>query len=396
MKLLDVYALNCGAKIDKPFIYETYFPLPLDKFITFQAQSQQHIDAKNYAYWQDVIDIINPVLHKLNIKIIQVGQPHEQHYQNIIDIRGQTSTHQLAYVLNHSMLHFGPDSFCIHLASAFDIPLVGLYSSTMPEIAGPQFGTPEKQVLFKCYERLKNKKPSFAVQEDPKSINTIKPEEIAAAVFKLLKVDFQIPIETVFTGKKYSSQILRELIPNSPNMVGSPHEPIEIRTDLFHEDNLLGHHLTYLQKAMIVVDKPINIQLLKHFKAHIPLVVYKIKENDNPKYVKDLVNAGFNTLLVSELPENILNNKKIDYYEVGPINYAGPIDADTVNKLKPDLNKLYFRSCKYIANQGQLFASHASVKQNLPLENQYDYQKVIDSEDFWKDLDFYTIVKKLD
>lgn len=396
MRLLDVYALSCGAKIDKPFIYETYFPLPVIRYITFQAQSQKDIDAKNYGYWQDVIDMLNPTLSKNNIKILQVGQPHETPLQNIFDVRGQTNVHQLAYIIKNAMLHLGPDSFGVHLAASYDIPLVGLYSSTMPEIAGPHFGDPKKQVLFKAYERVNNKKPAYSLQEDPKSINTIKPEEIANAVFKLLDIDFRIPLETVFTGKRYSSNIIRELIPNAGGIMGNPEAPIEIRADLFSDDNILGHHLTYLKQAVLVTNKPINMKLLKHFKPHIPIMVYRITENDNPEFVKEAVHAGFNTLLLSELSGEELAKKKINYYEFGQINEVGAIDSVTVEKLRPDLDKLYFRSCKFIASQGKMFPSYASEKLGKDIQNQADYHKVIDTSEFWKDLDFYTIVKKLD
>jgi hypothetical protein len=396
MRLLDVYALSCGAKINEPFIYASYFPLPLKRYITFQAQSQQNLDAKNYSYWQDVIDMILPVLLKHDIRILQVGQAHEQAYQNIFDLRGKTDVHQLAYLIKGGMLHFGPDSFGIHLASSYNVPLVGLYSSTMPEIAGPHFGDKDKQVVFKGYERVNNGKPAYALQEDPKSINSIKPEEIANAIFKLLNLNSVVPVETVFTGKRYSSQIIRELIPNNPGVLSDPNNPVEIRADLHLDENLLGHHLTYLNKAVIVTDKPLNIKLLKHFKPHIPILVYRIKEQDNPEFIREVVNSGFNALLLSELHGEELAKKKISYYEFGQINEVGAIDTATVESLRKDIDKLYFRSCKYIASQGKLFASYASEKAGKDIQNQYDYQKVIDSDEFWKDLDFYTIVKKLD
>lgn len=394
MRLLDTYALNCGAKIDKPFIYETFFPIPIDNYITFQAQSQANIDAKHYSYWQDVIDIVAPILSKAGIQVVQMGQPHEQPYQRVIDIRGQTTTNQLAYVMRRSKLHMGPDSFGVHLASSYNIPIIGLYSSTMPEIAGPQFGTPAKQVCFKGYERVKNKKPSYALQEDPKSINTIKPEEIANEVFRLLGVDFKTPFETLYTGPRYSNAIIRELIPNNPTTISNPESPIELRCDLFYNDNLMGHHLTYLQKSVVVTDKPINLKILKHFKKHVAVVIYRITQNDQPLFVKELVNAGFNVVLLSELSQAEIDAKKINYYEYGSINVVGAVNQELVDKLKVDLDTLYFRSCKYVISNGQIYSSHASAAANQIIKSPVEYSKVIDSPLFWKDLEFCTIVKK--
>jgi hypothetical protein len=396
MRLIDTYALQSASKIDKPFIYETFFPTPINSYITFQAQSQANIDAKNYAYWQDVIDIVSPVLQKENISIVQIGQPHESPYQRVVDLRGQTTVNQLAYLMRNSKLHVGPDSFGVHLASSYDVPLVALYSSTMPEIAGPQFGTASKQVCFKAYERIKNKKPSYALQEDPKSINAIKPEEIAKAVFQLLGINFQIPFETIYTGPRYSNAIIRELIPNNPTVVGNPDAPIEIRSDLFHDDNLVGHHLTYLKKAVVVTDKRISIKLLQHFKQNCPLIIYRITEKDEPAFVHDLVRAGFNVVLLSELSQSEIDNKKINYYEFGGINVVGAVNQELLDTFRPDLDKLYYRSCKLVVSNGLVHGSHAHAAAGKPMSSNVEYMRVIDSPSFWKDLEFCTIVKKLD
>lgn len=394
MKLLDTYALSCGAKINKPFIYTSYFPIPYPKYITFQAQSQANIPAKHYDYFQDVIDLITPWLHKANINIIQVGQGHEPPYTNVVDLRGQTTVNHMAYIIKNALLHFGPDSFGLHLASAFDIPLVGLYSSTYAEISGPQFGTSDKHILFKGYERIKNKKPSFALVEDPKSINSIKPEEIAKAIFKLLNIEAVIPFETMHIGKRYSHNIIRELIPNFKARLDNPEAPIEIRMDLHHDEQTLAQHLSYLQKAVIITNKKINTAMLQHFKAHIPLVIFKITEDNDNSFVKELLAFGFNIMLLSELQGQALIDKKIQFYEYGTINQIGQLDNPLIDKLKMDIGQLYFRSCKLTVANEHYFNSTALMALQQPMTNRFEYQKVIDNLDFWKDLDFFTIIKK--
>ena len=59
MHLLETYSLNCGAKIDRPFIYESYFPNPIENYILIQTETQ--FDSRNYSFWQDVIDIVFPI-----------------------------------------------------------------------------------------------------------------------------------------------------------------------------------------------------------------------------------------------------------------------------------------------------------------------------------------------
>ena len=393
MRILDAYALNCGAKIGKPFIYESHFPLPFGKYVTFQAQTP--MDSRNYAYWQDVIDMVNPILKQMDITLLQIGLPNEIGYQRVADLRGQTNFHQLAYILHRSMLHFGPDSFGVHLSSAFDTPIVALYSCSMTEVAGPHFGSKEKQILFKGYERVGNKKASCSPQENPKSINAIKPEEIAHAIFRLLGIDVKLPFETVFTGNRYSSQIIRELVPNSAHLMPMPEQPIELRFDRFFDEKLMVHHLNYWQKAIVVTDKPLPVELLKSFKSHVAAVAYHIPIDDSPEFAKQVVQAGLPLVLLSRLSPEELQEKKIKYYEFGMINRLPEPDPIKVEELRKDISNLYFRSCKLVASQGNVFGSFADLEKERPLQNDFEYRRVTDSPMFWRDLDFYTIVKKI-
>ena len=43
MHLVEQYALACGAKIDKPYIYEKFAPLPFNNYITFSPFSSTFI-----------------------------------------------------------------------------------------------------------------------------------------------------------------------------------------------------------------------------------------------------------------------------------------------------------------------------------------------------------------
>ena len=145
MRLLDTYATNTGSKIDKPFIYTKFFPLPLEKYITFQAQTPY--DSRNYSYWQEVIGLIHAPLLKENIHILQVGIKDEKVFNGTINIVGQTTLNQLAYVIENGILHFGADSLSVHLASYFDKPILSIYSISNPNVAGPHFGDKDKHIL---------------------------------------------------------------------------------------------------------------------------------------------------------------------------------------------------------------------------------------------------------
>ena len=42
MHLIERYALNTGVKIDRPEVYQDYFPVPFKKFIVFAPLGKNH------------------------------------------------------------------------------------------------------------------------------------------------------------------------------------------------------------------------------------------------------------------------------------------------------------------------------------------------------------------
>ena len=61
MHLIERYALNTGVKIDRPEVYQDYFPVPFKKFIVFAPLGKNH---KKYLFWQEVINLLTPVFEK--------------------------------------------------------------------------------------------------------------------------------------------------------------------------------------------------------------------------------------------------------------------------------------------------------------------------------------------
>jgi hypothetical protein len=392
MRLLDTYALSTGSTIDKPFIFDSYFPIIFSRYITFQAQTK--FDSKDYSYWQDVINIIFPVLNHHNIKILQIGGEKEAAYQYTVDVRGKTDLRQLAYIIKNAMLHVGSDSLGVHMASAYDVPIVGLYSVSQAEVSGPCFGSKDKQILFNAYLRTRNGKPTYAAQEAPKSIDLIKPEEIAVAIFKLLGIEFKAPFETVYMGQKYSSKVVREFVPNIPIQIQHPESPLEIRMDIEFNEQVLVQQLT-LCKGIIVTKKRINKNILKQFKPNITALIYEITEDDEPLFINDIKDLGINIILISHLSSDAIRNKKINYYEFGKINQIEPESLDKINPLKEEISNLYFRSNKIVCSNGKFYMGNAARILNEEITNDFNYYKVHDHPEFWKELAFMSIVKKV-
>ena len=52
--------------------------------------------------------------------ILQIGHPDDPPLSGVTDLRGQTTTRELASILKNSLLHIGLVSFPMHLARAVD------------------------------------------------------------------------------------------------------------------------------------------------------------------------------------------------------------------------------------------------------------------------------------
>jgi len=203
MHLLNCYSLNCGLKIDKPFILEKFFPLNIDNFITFEPKGV--FPSRQYDYWDDVINILQPILDREGIKILQIGPTQDDYkFPRVYNVSGQASANQIAYILSNSLLHLGSDSFFNHLASHYNKKIVSLFSDSPPDNNGPFFSKPEDLSLLT--PRFKNRKYSYSMEEDDKAINTIKPEDIAKEVCSLLGVSFEYQYETLHVGANYNNR----------------------------------------------------------------------------------------------------------------------------------------------------------------------------------------------
>ena len=381
MRLLDTYATNTGSKIDKPFIYSKFFPLPIGKYITFQAQTPY--DSRNYSYWQEVINLLHPFLNKNDIHILQVGTKNEKALNGVVNLLGQTNINQLSYVIENSILHFGADSLCVHLSSHFNKPIVSLYSISNPSVAGPHFGDKNKHILLKGYERIGNRKPSYSQVESPKSIDTIKPEEICTAILNLLNIEYSNLPETIHFGQDFNVKSF-EIIPDK--MIDANSIPIEnpiVRMD-YHFNEQALQNILEVKKTIIFTNKPIKKDIIQKYKKNILQVIYIIEENNDINFVKTLKNNSINYTLLSFLEESNLNKYKIDYMDYNLIvNRKHKTKEDT--KIT-DVNNLFYKSSRVLhSSEGQFISRYDWLNKTG--------NRVVDDPDFWKEADNFYIFK---
>jgi tryptophan synthase alpha subunit len=124
------------------------------------------------------------------------------------------------------------------------------------------------------------------------------------------------------------------------------------------------------------------------------MIAFKITETDQKAFIAELEATGIKMVLISDLPAEQVDALKIKYYEFGIINKVDEVSKEKVEELKKDLGKLYYRSAKLTASNGKLYASQAAVLKDVPVHQLDEYQEAIDIPEFWKELEFYTVVKK--
>jgi len=354
MHLVERYATACGVKIDKPYIYENFFALPVEKYITFQPFSKY--SSKNYDYWEEVISMLLPYFQKNNINIIQIGGKDDKPILNCINLCGQTKISQAAFIIKRSIMHLGADSFAAHIASGYDKKIVAIYSNNNINNVKPYWTRPEDMILLKPDT---NKKPQYSANEIPKSINSIKPEEIAKSVLDLLNIKYDSLPKTLAIGEEYTNKTL-EVIPDQAfDITQVQIDNIIVRMDYEFNEQILEYYLQN-KKCIIITDKPINENLLKNYKQKIPQLVYIVDKNNDPNFAKSLKRNAINYILISYLEENELNQFKLDYMDYGLI-----IKRTYPNKLNIDYTNTYFKSSKIIlSGKGQFSTKYQWVKNN--------------------------------
>lgn len=388
MHLLEQYALSCGLKIGKPFLYENFFPLPNKKYITLQKEAD--FPARQYKYWQLVVDLLYPILEKNNISIIQISSPKDTALKKVINTNGATSIPQAHYVIRNSELHLGIDSFGVHLASGLNKKIVALYSDTRPQNSGPYWSDRKDCILIESPKE--NKKPSYAFDENPKTIDDIKPELVANSVLKLLDIEERIDLETVFIGENFNLETYFGFLPDQ--VILSDKIIPDIRMDLKFDEKGLCNQLAQ-QKSTITTNKAISRETILNFKDKIARVIYLVEENDDPSFPKFLFDNGAPFICVSELSQEKLDSKKINYYKFCHLRKTtqGLKEKEIADYIRKSSENLKFKTNYIISSEKNNFPSHHHLLDNKKCEDIFSFFDIEKSDLFLNDLKNLWIVK---
>jgi len=398
MHLLESYALSTGLKIGTPYIYKKFYPLPFDeKYISFQPFSKG--TAKNYKYWQDVIDILFVPLQNNDIKIVQLGLPNEPVINGCVDIRGRTSFNQMAYIISKGELHFGTDTCGTHFASGESKKLVSLYSIMSHKNCGP-FWSDKRDAVCLNAKRKSKQKPTYNYehQSDVEAINKIRPEEISHEIFKLLDIFNPYPFKTLFTGEQYQERRIN-LVPyehiNNAHELGV--ESLIVRMDLeFNEQALIGQLQRF--KCSIITDRNIDINILSTYKENVKEFVYLVTKDTDPSYFKALIDRGCKFLLMTKLSDKEFNSLKLDYLDFGMVQKFPNTSRDDVEKIikHKNLDNIFYKSSALYIVKGQFYGFPLRTLNNVALPNldSNTPTPIVDHPVFWECLPHMTLLEK--
>jgi hypothetical protein len=381
--LVEEYAKNLGVKIGKPVFEPHYMPITDEKYITFHVDNK--IDSKYYEFFPEVIDLLKNLVTPLGYKIYQIGGGDDPDLSGADKSFLGLSRKQGAYIIKNSSLHIGIDSFPVHLASVYDVPIISLYSHIYPQHAYPYWSSKEKIRLIEADR--KGRKPSYHYQEKPKSINTIKPEEIVKNACELLGIPYTKSICTQYIGENYSKPTV-EII---PNFFGESQElknrVLNIRMDYFFNEQCLAQWSSHYN-VHVLSTLPISLELLKRNKNQIKELTFYINdcETFSLDYLQAVKNLGINFVGVCENEKEI--NEIKDFYFDFVIEKEEKVNFKIVNELRGKEN-LKFLTKKDIFSNGKRYYSKAHVDSNQEALDKWG--SVVDSESFWKDLEHYYI-----
>ena len=299
--LIEEYAKSCGVKIGTPILQPTFFPISFDKYITIHHGD---CNATYYDYWDEAIDILKPVLEKSGIKIIQILDKEGERI-NSADLNIICSKKQAAFIIKNSLCHVGTDSIYCNLAGEFNKPLLAIYSHTNPKNTRPwKFNKSKTKLLTSIPD---DQRFSQDVNESPKTINNLLPEDICKNILSVLGIKKKIKFKTLLIGERFKDNCL-DVIPSHPSMVR--HDKINVRMDICHnEANLL--QIIKNNAVEITTHHPISDEILTS--RRISVINY-LTDEFNEDFVKRVKSLGIHMNLLCVSKEN-LPNQRFKFFE---------------------------------------------------------------------------------
>jgi hypothetical protein len=380
MHIVESYATNLGLKIDRPSIYEKYYPIGDFDYVTLYLGG--YGDNVYYSHWQEVINLAFPLLEKKGIKLVQLNTNLKQKFNNCINLNEHLSPDRLSYVIRNSALHLTENGLDLEIASLHDKNIIYLDPQNEGESTRPYWNKNSKYIYLND-------------SEDTKNINKIKPENICRHMFDFLNMDFQIDYETIFIGENYQSKTI-QFIPDQDSNIQVPEgSPVIVRMDKFFSEQNLAKQLSS-HTCVVVTNKPISSPLLHQLKSNIHHIVYFIEDDDEPKFVDDMQKMGIQYMLISYLDADAIQSKKINYLDNDIINATAIPTKEDIEEFKDlDINSLFYISNGPVLSNFKVYKSIFDYENRNLVEDPSLPSQINENLDFWKEINNFHIIKKV-
>jgi len=364
MSPIERYALSTGVKIENPQILEHFYPVSADKYVCFGPSKKDNL--RDYDFWNLVIELISPVLKGMGYTTVQIGTQKDDPIGCDIDLRGKLNIRQAAGVLKNCEFFVGVDTFLTHIAAFQGKPIVAIYAASFLECCKPHWGDFSKHHLIQT-PRGEKENPSFILNENPKSINRIKPEEIVSKIVKILGVNFDPRFRTLYVGPRFKDECV-DVIPFSFSKVVS--DKINIRMDIFHGEKELQQILQNNRAEVTIrTSFELNFQNVRNIKS-----VNYVSDSFDTQFIERLKKLGIKiTLLCTS--EDALSRERFKLFDY------------TINLFQPD--KLIEENKKKLTKDPFLVSTISSKKVicgDKAFNSLFEYSKKVD--DFFVDLDW--------
>ena len=392
MHVLESYALQDNLKIDKPSIYEKYFPMAVEgRYITLDVSSDD--ESNKYSHWDMVLDYMAPYLKEKNITVVQLGNKDDKQIAGCYIAVGQTDNNQKAYVIKNSALHVTTNNLSLQLASSYDKKIVTLFSNSFYEQFKPYWSKSEDVTVLTANKH----KPTFNGNEQPKTIDTIKPEKVAECILQNLGKPHSFAFKTLKVGILYKSRRIESSLSNPISEIDKLGiESLIVRADYqFNLDNLIKQ--LDICPCSIVTDKPIPEDIIDKNKHKIPELIYFLDDSHDPSFVFSCIQKGINIALATKKTEEEASKYKIDYLDIERnINVIPKVKIEDIEELRfIKKNKIFYKSNKFLFHEGKAFPSKMAVAVNQSISSfDHAFMQIIDNEEFWEEKDHFHLVER--
>lgn len=396
MNLINTYANYVGVKPEEAFIDECFYPIAYDNYIVINSTAG--FPTKSYDYFDTIVEHVK-------LPVIQLGGKDDLKLPGAVDLRGQTSWNQTAYLIKNAKLFLGGDSMCAHIANHFGTPAIVLWGATLSSTCSTgwhadktthmnpvdRFGCPtacHSNVCIKAY----------------KCINTITPESILTRIAGILGNDMVKMVEILHTGELAKLTVIEwvpvELSPKVFGTFQAFNGVVSIRCDLHPTDmGELSHFCNQTtQQRYVIISGPTDFSRFHINPAKLDqllILIDKTNLQEGLKIIRDLSKKAYKCRLISKLDHTEFNAEKIDMMDCPPMtklpDYT-PTDAQKERFLGKELGIKTFR--KVLGGDGQFFLTFRDCLTNKnSVELLQDSAIITMDEEHLKELQFLTIRK---